>query len=568
MKSRVNAHLSRRELLKKTALAGMFLAGAPIVAACQTATPAATPAPTAAAKPATAAPAATTAPAATKAPAAAPTTAAPAAGAAPTGKLVIALSVEPDTLENWKAYSTDGHPVLRNVQEALLNRDPVTNELVGELATSWQQVDPKTWRFKLREGVKFHNGDPLDAEGAAFGLNYTWSPQNNFEIMSYIGPQLTAKAVDKLTLDVVTEQPDPILPSRLYFSPLPSPTQVKNDPKSLAVKPTGTGPYKFVEWSKGQYIRLTANPDWWGNTAKDAGGKVTIKDVDFIFRAESTVRTSMVKAGEIQFARFISPEEAKTTPQGVAAPSVETVFLRLDSMHAAMKDVRIRRAIASAIDKQGVADKLFGGGGRPASQLVGPSALGYNPDLKPYPYDMDGAKKLVAEAKAAGVQVDAPIVCATRRGIYLRNDEFAEYTATQLRTIGLNAKSEVVDPAAFNAQYSKPQKDIPATRGWITNNPHGNEIMDVSATAQSYYRTAGAASTYSNPDLDKALEAALPLTGDQRVKALQAVTKLFYDNYGAVPVIHMDLNYGLSKNLTWKARLDGFMLLKEMTLKA
>lgn len=551
MESRDNARLSRRELLKKTVLAGLAVVGAPALAACSPAAPQSTAPAPAAPKPATA-----------------PTTAAPATGKAPSGKLVIALSVEPDSLENWKAFSTDGHPVIRNVQEALVNRDPVTNELVGELATSWEQVNPTTWRFKLRQGVKFHNGDPLDAEGAAFGLNYTWSPLNNFEIMSYIGPQLTAKAVDKSTLDVVTEQPDPILPSRLYFSPLPNPTQVRDDPKSLPVKPIGTGPYRFIEWVKGQAIRLTANPDWWGNTAaKDAYGEVTIKDVEFIFRAESPVRTSMVKAGEVQFARFISPEEAKTAPQGVSAPSVETVFLRLDTMHPAMHDQRVRKAIAFAIDKQGVADKLFGGGGRPASQLVGPSALGYNPDLKPYPYDLEQAKKLVAEAKAAGVQVDAPIICATRRGIFLRNDEFAEYTANQLRTIGLNAKSEVVDPAAFNEQYFIPQKDIPSTRGWITNNPHGNEIMDVSATAQSYYRCAGTASTYCNDELDKALAAALPLTGDKRDTALRAVTKMFYDDCGAVPVIHMDLNYGLSKNLVWKPRLDGFMLVKEMKLQ-
>jgi peptide/nickel transport system substrate-binding protein len=302
------------------------------------------------------------------------------------------------------------------------------------------------------------------------------------------------------------------------------------------------------------------------SNAAEAKGTVTIKDVDFIFRGESAVRTSMVKAGEVQFARFLSPEECKTTAQCIAAPSVETVFLRLDAMHPAMKDVRVRQAIALSIDKQGVADRLFGGGGRPASQLVGPSAFGYNADLKPYPYDIEQAKKLVADAKAAGVQVDAPIVCSTRRGIYLRHDEFAEYTANQLRTIGLNAKSEVVDPAAFNQQYSQPQANIPPTRGWITNNPHGNEIMDVSSTAQSYYRCAGAASTYCDPELDKALEAALPLTGDQRATALKAVTKMFYDKYGAVPVIHMDLNYGLARNLQWKARLDGFMLLKEMKL--
>ncbi|HEY8477138.1 MAG TPA: ABC transporter substrate-binding protein [Chloroflexota bacterium] len=557
------SRIARRSLLRAGILAGLASASASLLAACQQ--PSAAPSPPSGGAQQ---PAPTSAPQQSAAtPAVGTKQQGPATAGGAKGKVVIVLSVEPNTLENWKAYSTDGHPVLRNVQEALLNRDPVTNELVPELATSWEQVNPTTWRFKLREGVKFHNGDALDAEAAAFGLNYTWSPENNFEIMSYIGPQLKAKAVDKYTLDVETEQPDPILPSRLYFSPLPSPTQVQNDPKSLPTKPIGTGPYKFVEWVKGQRIVITANPDWWGHGHPDARGKVTIQDAEYVFRAESAVRASMVTAGEAHFARFLSPEECAKMPQCVRAPSVETIFLRLDTMHPAMKDLRVRKAIAFAIDKQGVADKLFGSG-VPASQLVGPSATGYNPDLKPYPYDLEEAKRLVAEAKAAGVPVDAPITCATRKGIYLRHDEFAEYTANQLRTIGLNAKSEVIEPAQFNEQYTTPQKDIPPTRGWITNNPHGNEIMDVSATAQSYYRCEGAASTYCDPELDKALAAALPLVGEERVKALQAVTKMFYDAYAAVPVIHMELHFGLSQNLAWKPRLDGFMLLKEMELKA
>lgn len=485
---------------------------------------------------------------------------------APTGKIVISLSVEPDTLENWKAYSTDGHPILRNVQEALLNRDPRTNELVGELATSWERVEDRTWRFKLREGVKFHNGDPFNAEVAAFGINYTWSPENKFEIYQFIGPDITAKAVDDYTLDVSTVQPDPILPARLYFSPIPNMKQVKERPESLPTEPIGTGPYKFVEWVKGQHIRLTANPDWWGHTSPDAHGQVTIQDAEYIFRAESSVRAAQVAAGEAHIGRFLAPEDCATTPQCKESASIETIFLRLDTNHPAMKDRRVRKAMALAIDKAGIAKKLFGGG-TPASQLVGPSATGYNPDLAPYPYDLEQAKQLIAEARADGVQVDAPIKVVTRKGIYLRNDEFAEYCANQFREIGLNATSEVIDPALYNPQYSTNLKDVPPDRGWVTTNPHGNEIMDVSTTVSSYYRCDGGASTYCNPELDKKYLEALPLIGEARVKAFQEITRMFYEDYAAIPVIHMPLFYGLAANLVWEPRLDGFMLLKEMSFK-
>lgn len=483
----------------------------------------------------------------------------------PTGKMVLVLTVEPDTLENWRAYSTDGHPVLRNVQEALLNRDPVTNELVGELATSWEQMDDVTWRFQLREGVTFHNGEPFNAEVAAFGINYTWSPENNFQIYQYIGPDLNATAVDEYTLDVVTESPDPILPSRLYFSPLPSMRQVQEDPDSLPVNPIGTGPYVFSEWNRGQYIRMEANPDWWGHTAEDAHGAVTIQEADFVFRGESAVRAAMVTAGEAHFARFLAPEDCATTPQCETASSVETIFLRLDTMHPAMSDIRIREAIGLAVDKQAIADQLFGGG-EPASQLVGPSATGYNPDLEPYPYDMERATQLVEEAAADGVDITAPITVATRQGIYLRNDEFAEYVSNQLNEIGLSAHSEVIEIAQYNEQFDINYDDVPEDRGWIATNPHGNEIMDVSSTAQAYYSCDGGSSTYCDPALDEALEAAIPLTGEERVEALQEVTRMYYEDYGSIPVIHMPLNYGLAEGVEWQPRLDGFILLKEMQL--
>ncbi|HEV2107574.1 MAG TPA: ABC transporter substrate-binding protein [Thermomicrobiales bacterium] len=486
-------------------------------------------------------------------------------GAEPSGKITLAMTVEPDTLENWRAYSTDGHPVLRNVQEALLNRDPETNELIGELATSWEPIEDVTWRFKLREGVTFHNGDPFNAEVAAFGINYTWSPENNFQIYQYVGPDMNATVVDEYTIDVTTEAPDPILPSRLYFSPIPNMKQVQERPETLPDQPIGTGPYRFVEWNRGQYILLEAYEDWWGIGAVDAYGERSIQEAEFVFREESAVRAAMVVAGEAQLARFLSPEDCETTPQCLTVSSVETIFLRLDTMHPAMKDIRVRQAIGLAVDKQTIADQLFGGG-EPASQLVGPSATGYNPELEPYPYDMERAKELVEEAAADGVNVEAPITVVTRQGIYLRNDEFAEYVANQLNEIGLNATSEVIEIAQYNEQYDINYHDVPEDRGWIGTNPHGNEIMDVSSTAQAYYSCEGGSSTYCDPALDEKLEAAIPLTGEEREAALQEVTRMYYEAYGAIPVIHMPLNYGLSEDLQWQPRLDGFMLIKEMSL--
>ena len=335
--------------------------------------------------------------------------------AAPEGRIVIALAAEPSTMENWNAYSVDGHPVLRNVFEALINRDPETNELIGELAESWERTDEQTLRFKLREGVTYHNGDPFNAEVAAAGLNYTWSLENAFDITQFIGSEITATAVDEYTLDVATAEPDPILAERLYFSPLPNMTQVEQDPDSLPSAPIGTGPYQLVEWNRGENILLSAFSDWWGAGNPDAKGTQAIDEVEYVFRGESPVRAAMVTAGEAHIGRFLAPEDCETTPVCEKTPSIETVFLRFDSMHPVMSDVRIREAIALAMDKERLAAGVFGDA-EIASQMVGPSASGYNDEVEAAPYDMDRAAELVEEAAADGIPIEMEITVAVRAG--------------------------------------------------------------------------------------------------------------------------------------------------------
>jgi peptide/nickel transport system substrate-binding protein len=485
--------------------------------------------------------------------------------AAPTGKIVISLAAEPSTLEWWNAFSIDGHPVLRNVNEALLNRDPVTNELVGELATAWEWQDERTVRFTLREAVTFHNGDPLNAEDAVFGINYTWSPENAFDIAQFMGSQITATVVADLTIEVQTAEPDPLLPAILYFAPLPSARQIREAPDTLPSEPIGTGPYRFVEWARGDHISLTAYPEWWGNTDPEAAlGRQAILDVDYLWRPESPVRAAQVSTGEAQIGRFLAPEDCLSTPVCKEALSVETAPLRLDTVHPTLGDIRIRQAIAHAIDTQQVVDAVFAGGAV-ATQLVGPSAAGYNAELEPTPYDPERAKALVAEAAADGVAVDAPLVVAVRRGSYPRAEELGEYVAGALTEIGLNATTEVIEHAAYQEQFVLPYDQIPPERGWIATLSHGNELMDAGLTAASWYRCDGGVASYCDPELDAMIDAANPLTGEERAAAFAEVTRVFQEAYSVIPIVHLAFFYGATADLVWEPRLDGFMLIKEMS---
>ena len=458
--------------------------------------------------------------------------------------------------------------VMRNFDEALLNRDPKTAELVPELATKWEQVNPNTWRFTLRQGVKFHDGLPFNAEAAAEALNFMWSKENNFRVRGLIGPDFTVKPVSEYVVDVVTESPDPIMPSRMYFAALHSPKAQREAPDQTALRPVGTGPYKFIEWVKGQHIKMEVNPDWWGHTAADAMGAATIKDVTFSFRAEREVRTAMVQRNEADVARWVSQDQCKSAPQCKGGPTVETILLRPDTMNPVLADKRIREALALAIDKDVIMNAILGGG-EAAAQLVRPEVFGSNRAIKPYPYDPARAKQLVAEAKAAGVPVDTtPLTLIVRRAAYFRIEEAAEAITDMLQKAGLTTiKPQVLENAKFSELYTNPPRPISPDRGILAVNSHGNELLDFAQTVRFYYTCEGRPSTYCNPVFEEMQEKALPLTGAEREKAYQAIGQYAHDEFIVVPIGAPSFWYAMSQRLDWSPRADGFIMAKEMKLK-
>ena len=543
-------------------VSGLVAACAPPAPSAPTAAPAQ---PTTAAKPAEkpAAPAA----AAPAAPApAAPAKAAP-ARVEPKGNITLVLAEEPPIIAAHDATFTVTFPVIRQMNEALLGWDPKTNQFIPELATKWEQTNPTTWRFTLRQGVKFHDGTPWNAEAAADALTEAWDRKNNYRVRQLVGPAVEAKPVSEYVLDLVTAEPDPIMPARVYFTPFQSPTARKANPEKVSTEPVGTGPYKFVEWVKGQHIKQTINPDWWGHTAADNGGSATIKDITWVFRAEREVRTAMVQRGEAEWGRWVSRDQCQAAPQCQGGPTVQTNFLRIDHMNPTLADKRVREGIALAIDKNAIMNDIIDGGD-PASMLIRPIVTGYNPELKPYPHDPVRAKALIAEAKAAGVAVEAPLTLLIRRAAYFRVEEAGEAVADMLQKAGLiNLKTQVVEVAKHNEIYSLPREQVDPERGIIALHSTGNDLRDFSQTVGNQYTCDGRNSTYCNPVVDEMQKKALPLSGEERVKAYQALGKYVYDEFVSVPIMHPNYYFALSQRLEWTPRPDGLILVKEMKFK-
>jgi peptide/nickel transport system substrate-binding protein len=345
--------------------------------------------------------------------------------------------------------------------------------------------------------------------------------------------------------------------------------QKKEKPDEALLKPIGTGPYMFVEWQKGQHIKLTANPDWWGNGSADAMGAASIKDVTFVIRGEREVRTAMARTGEADIARWITKDQCHTTPNCQESPSLETIFVRMDLVHPTLKDIRVRQAIALSIDKEAVINDLMGGG-TVARQLVGPASVGYNKNLEPYPYDKAKAKELIAAAKADGVPVDLPLTALVRRAYMVGLEDAAEAIMQGLVEIGLpNSQVRGLETAAHSEIWGANQGDgkIDPTRGAVIPHSHGNELMDFSSTVTSYYTCSARNSTVCDSVIADMHAKALPLKGAERQKAYEDIAKYIHDQYYTIPIGYPNFYYGLSPKVEWKPRLDAFIMIKEMKLK-
>jgi peptide/nickel transport system substrate-binding protein len=225
----------------------------------------------------------------------------PVAAAVPEGKIIIAQGVDPTTLDPQWHEETPAYNVLLNVYDTLLFRDKDL-KIIPWLAESWKLVNPTTWEFKIRKGVKFHNGEEVDADAVKFSLDRIRDPELKARQSVYFRLVTSVDVVDKHTVRVLTSRPYPTLENHLALrGAIMPPGHFRGKEKVFADRnPVGSGPYKFVRWVKDEQIELEANPSWWGGAPK-------IKTIVFRPIPEHAVRVAALQAGEIDIAVNIPP---------------------------------------------------------------------------------------------------------------------------------------------------------------------------------------------------------------------------------------------------------------------
>ncbi len=476
--------------------------------------------------------------------------------AAPTGdpgRVVIGVTTEPSTLDPQAVNDRSSRVVTANLFESLLGRDAST-ALVPVLATGWPEVvDDDTWRFTVREGVTFHDGQDLDAQAVADSLNRMLDPDYSTQRDSYIRGITAAEAVDAYTVDIHTDGINATLPLQIAQLPVIAPGSAE----TVGENPVGTGPYMLESWDRGQQITAVRNPGYWGDAP-------SIDAFTVRFIPDKQTSLAALQAGEVDLVLDILPEQVDLVPQALSVPATEYSYMTINALRPELAPPEVRVAMNLAVDKNLIAETLYEGFAAPNNaQHLSPGMLGFNADIGPFPHDPDRARELMAEHgwnedNPLQVEIYAPI------GRYLRGVETAQAVATALNDVGFDAEVRLAEWTRFRAG-SRIKGDQPGAYdlryGW-----NSNEWFD-GARTRSHVTCDGSSSKLCDEYVTAQFEQAGSTT-DQALRDIlyQRAWARLHENPHAIYLLQQDLIYGATERLEWEPRLDDEYLVAEMAL--
>lgn len=431
----------------------------------------------------------------------------PAAAAA--GELRVGYSSDIVTLDpaNHRSRVTEG--VIHNMYDAVLTRT-VDMKVVPELAQSFRQIDAKTYEMRLRPGIKFHDGSELTADDVKFtfdrltkdgAMEGKTSPRK-----SLVGPLAETEIVDALTVRFKLSAPWPVFPAYLPFNQVVSKAYVeKVGSDGMATRPMGNGPFRFVEWRKGDSVILERFPDYYGGAADiPPVGPARIDRVIFKIIPEPASRVAALLAGEVDLIdelphHAIKQVEANPRTKVLKSNGTRSFFIDFNTTRPPFDNVKVRQAANHAVDRKLVIDKILNGLAVPLTTLISPDSFGYNPNLEPWRYDPALAKKLLAEAGYPNgidvtLDVDNPF------------KEQAEAVAAMLTQAGIRTKVQLWERTALSDLWKDPSKHDRHMffRSW------GDGALDPVGIFVPVLKTKdrGNFSGYSNAEVDRLLSAA------------------------------------------------------------
>ena len=401
------------------------------------------------------------------------------ADAQPKDTLTVALVSHAPTLDPHMHFERVGILVNINMFDSLLHKN-ARLEYEPSLATSWKALSDTQWEFKLRKGVKFHNGETMTPDDVKYSFERVLDQKKKSPQYGNVRAIKEIRIVDPETIHIITDKPFPLLLERLVFFPIVPKKHVEavGDQAFGTTSPVGTGPWKFVEWKRDQLIRLEAFDQHWR-------GKPPFKHLIIRAIPEIATQVAEMKTGGVDLIRNVSADlipELKSHPQTYvsSAPILRVHYVEFDMRVPPFDKKLVRQAANQAVDKQTIIQKLMGGLGQIVATTVQPKAFGFDPDVKPYPYDPKKAKELLAQAGYPnGVDITLHSAFVEFRPVF-------EAITQMLTEVGIRTNAKMWDPGpAWNKVL---QGEGKATNGYYGS--WGNySVFDADAVLHPLYHT-------------------------------------------------------------------------------
>ena len=478
--------------------------------------------------------------------------AAPAQDRARTKEVVIGLGAEPRTMLAVTIVDWTTNNMLEHIYDRLLDRDPKTFKPRPMLAESWRIVTDTTWEFKLRKGVKFHNGEPFTAHAVKATIDYALDPANksHFTAAAYWGLVKEVQVVDDFAVRFLTKQPWPnLIDSASLTNSLIMPAKALRElgPAKLAEKPIGTGPFRFVEWKRDERLVLERNPDYWQ-------GPADVSRVTFRFIPEFSARMAALLSGEIDIMKDVPPHAVEAVERSGRARLRSTVSSRINYLALVnlkpgpMQDVRVRRAINHAVDVDELIKQVLKGR---ATRMCGPMAPA-NVDYAPvecYKHDQARALALLKEVGQDPAKLE--LTLDTPSGRYPLDKDVSLAIAAQLQRLGIKVNVVVNEWGTHLDKIKNRNTGDMFFLGW---GPalHGQGTMQPLFLADQTYASYGNNAMLS----EKISRASTLLDPKARAEAYAELQRLVHDEAPWVFLWQQHDLYGVAGRVEWSPRAD------------
>lgn len=462
------------------------------------------------------------------------------------------LTMMPNAIVDW----TTGIQ-LAHIFDRTMNYDPEQSYAIGPWLCDLENIDDLTWELTLKSGdISFHTGNPLTSKDFKFAIEWALDPANESHYLERWEQFTDIEIIDDLTFRIKTKDPFPLIKQRLVeLYPVDSKYFEEVGYEDFIANPSGTGPFKFKEWVRGEYLLLERNPDYWRND-------VMIQEAEFRFSPEFSTRLAALLTGELDIVKDIPVDSMNTVNESdnaqiEAIPSSRINYVALvnNREDSVFTDLKLRQAVNYGVDVEGIIQGIFQG---EATRMAGPlSGLNpnVNPALEPYGYDPEKAKELLKEAGyepgELEVTMDAP------QGRYPMDTDAALAISASLGEIGIKVNVQYNEWGTHLDKIVNRQTGDMFFLGW-------GPALDAMGTLAYLFVGDSTYSSYQNPEVEKLIDEAVVTVDDEKRQALwYDVQQMVYDDAGWLFLWQQHDIYGVSNMVDWDPRADEFLWLGE-----